>query len=83
MADATLAPVPPDVSDEEALLLGDILSTAFFAATNAGIADLSAAAAAKQEERPTVAIVGCGPVALLAVICEKRLGCCSYLQAFL
>lgn len=72
MADATLALVPPDVSDEEALLLGDIFSTAYFAACNAGIAELAAIAAVQREAGPVVAIVGCGPVALLAVLGERR-----------
>ena len=102
MADATLAHVPADVSDEEALLLGDIFSTGFFAADNAGIAALAtsygaasngaggsaggggaagagvAAAAAAggqqsshasgREAGPVVAVVGCGPVGVLACI---------------
>lgn len=100
MADATLAHVPSDVSDEEALLLGDIFSTGFFAADNAGIAALAAsygaasngaggstgggsaagagvAAAADgqqsshasgREAGPVVAVVGCGPVGVLACI---------------
>lgn len=105
MAAATLALVPADVSDEEALLLGDIFSTGFFAADNAGIAALaasygaasgdgaaggaagsgatgsSAAAAGGQldeeqrasEAGPVVAVVGCGPVGVLACIGAGRL----------
>jgi threonine dehydrogenase-like Zn-dependent dehydrogenase len=80
MADSTLVAVPPDVSDEEALLLGDILSTGYFCAESAGIAQLAARAAAGAEPSiadgpskaagPVVAVVGCGPVALLAILCE-------------
>lgn len=89
MADATLAHVPADVSDEEALLLGDIFSTGFFAADNAGIAALAASACSAGsgaaggaagdgqqqggeadggEAGPVVAVVGCGPVGVLACI---------------
>lgn len=92
LADATLVKVPEGVSDEEALLLGDIFSTGFFCAHSAGIgggaggalATISAAAggstggaqaaaavgAAGAEKAPSevVAVVGCGPVGLLAVI---------------
>ncbi|MCY0899633.1 MAG: zinc-binding dehydrogenase [Firmicutes bacterium] len=55
-ADATLIPVPPDVEDADALLVGDILSTAYFAVE-------------RSEMRPgdTVAVVGLGPVGLLMV----------------
>ncbi len=72
IADATLATVsrlppwaqvPDGVSDEEALLLGDILSTAFFCAENGGVGP-----------GKTVAVVGCGPVGLLAVQAALHLG---------
>ena len=57
-ADTTLVPVPDALPDEAAVMAGDILSTAFFAAERAGI-------------RPgdTVAVVGAGPVGLLAIQC--------------
>ncbi|PRW57739.1 alcohol dehydrogenase [Chlorella sorokiniana] len=85
MADATLAHVPADVSDEEALLLGDIFSTGFFAADNAGIAALAASysgapdaapsgEAGGGEAGPVVAVVGCGPVGVLACIGARELG---------
>lgn len=56
LADATLVPVPAGLDDALALLAGDILSTAAFGVDIAGVApgDL-------------VAVVGCGPVGLLAV----------------
>jgi threonine dehydrogenase-like Zn-dependent dehydrogenase len=55
--------VPPDVTDEEAVLLGDILSTAFFCAENGGV-----------QAGQTVAVVGCGPVGLLTVLAARHLG---------
>jgi len=55
-ADTTLIPLPDDVTDEEAIFLGDTLSTAAFGVRRAGI-------------RPgdSVAVVGAGPVGLLAI----------------
>lgn len=93
MADATLALAPADVSDEEALLLGDIFSTGFFCADNAGIPELAAACSraagssgaasggtagaaptAAAADGPVVAVVGCGPVGLLAILGARELG---------
>lgn len=56
LADTTLVRVPPGLGDAVALLAGDILSTAFFGAE---LADVG--------EGDVVAVVGCGPVGLLAV----------------
>ena len=56
LADATLVPVPEGLDDHVALLAGDILSTASFGA------DL-----ARVEDGDVVAVVGCGPVGLLAI----------------
>lgn len=55
-ADFMCEKVPPDMTDEQALFLGDILSTGYACAENGGI-------------RPgdSVAIFGCGPVGLLAL----------------
>lgn len=56
-ADATLARVPESLEDVGlAILAGDILSTALFGADIAGVS-----------EGDVVAVVGCGPVGLLAV----------------
>ncbi len=56
-ADATLVPVPEQVEDPGlAILAGDILSTALFAVELAAVAD-----------DDVVAVVGCGPVGLLAI----------------
>jgi len=63
MADATLVKYPPQVSSRQALLSGDILSTAYFCAEMAGI-------------RPGKAygVVGCGPVGLLTIMCALEQG---------
>jgi threonine dehydrogenase-like Zn-dependent dehydrogenase len=55
-ADYLCEKVPADMTDEQVFFLGDILSTGFFCAENAGI-------------RPgdTVAVLGAGPVGLLAL----------------
>lgn len=55
-ADVTLAPIPEGMSDEQALLLTDNLPTAYFGAVNADV-----------HPGATVAVVGLGPVGLLAV----------------
>lgn len=56
LADGTLVKVPGGVDDAVALLAGDILSTAAFGADLAGV-----------REGEVVAVVGCGPVGLLAI----------------
>lgn len=56
LADGTLVPVPEGLDDGLALLAGDILSTALFGA------DIG-----RVRTRHTVAVVGCGPVGLLAI----------------
>ncbi|HZY79019.1 MAG TPA: alcohol dehydrogenase family protein [Cyclobacteriaceae bacterium] len=57
MADGTLVKIPEGVTTDEALLLGDILSTGFFSAKQAGI-----------KSGETHVVIGCGPVGLMAVI---------------
>jgi threonine dehydrogenase-like Zn-dependent dehydrogenase len=63
LADSTMEPIPDRVSDEQAIFVGDILSTAYFGAERAEI-------------RPgdTVAVVGAGPVGLLAVMTAQLFG---------
>ena len=56
LADATLVPVPDGLDEAVALLAGDILSTATFGADLAQVA-----------EGDVVAVIGCGPVGLLAI----------------
>lgn len=63
MADSTLVPLSNDLDEQKALLLGDVFSTGYFCAENAGIRRSS-----------TYVIIGCGPVGLMAVIAAKHLG---------
>lgn len=63
LADSTLVKVPAGARLEEALLAGDILSTGFFCAEQAMVKPGSA-----------VAVVGCGPVGLMAVVAAVELG---------
>ncbi|MFK8907635.1 alcohol dehydrogenase family protein [Streptomyces sp. YS-3] len=62
-ADTVLFPVPDDVADERALLIGDALATGY-------------ACALGGEVRPgdTVAVIGCGAVGLLAAEAARLLG---------
>lgn len=62
-ADVTLRHVPPTVTDEMALFTGDILTTAYGAVANAGLIP-----------GETVAVIGCGPVGLMAVQSALALG---------
>ena len=63
MADYTCYPLPDSIDDDAAVFLADILPTGYFGAINGNI-------------RPgdTVAIFGCGPVGLCAVMSAKLFG---------
>lgn len=63
MADGTLVKIPDGVDTDEALLLGDILSTGFFCAKQAVI-------------RPaeTQVVIGCGPVGLMTIVGATHYG---------
>ena len=67
------------LSDEEALLLGDVLSTGYFAAYNAGVGIgvdhyfNTKITKEKEEERLVIAVVGCGPVGLSAIAACRHL----------
>ena len=63
MADSTLLPLSTDLSEEKGLLLGDIFSTGYFCAENAGI-----------HAKGIYVIIGCGPVGLMTVVAAKHLG---------
>jgi len=63
LADGTLVAIPEGVTDEEALLLGDVASTGYYCALRAEVSQGS-----------TVAVVGCGPVGLMAVVGARELG---------
>ena len=63
LADSTLVPIPEETPPEEALFAGDVLATGWFGAESAGAAP-----------GRMVAVVGCGPVGLMAVIAARELG---------
>ncbi|HEY5950591.1 MAG TPA: zinc-dependent alcohol dehydrogenase [Kofleriaceae bacterium] len=62
-ADVGCLAVPPELSDEHALFLGDIFPTGFMAAENCNI-----------EQGDTVAVFGCGPVGQFAIKSALLLG---------
>jgi threonine dehydrogenase-like Zn-dependent dehydrogenase len=62
LADSTLVRLPDSVSDEEGLLLGDVLPTGWYGAELAGV-----------DGAGTYAVIGCGPVGLMAILaCRHR-----------
>jgi 2-desacetyl-2-hydroxyethyl bacteriochlorophyllide A dehydrogenase len=63
MADRALRALPDEVSDEAAVFLSDILPTGFGAVARAGVS-----------AGDTVAVVGCGPVGLMAILCAVHAG---------
>jgi threonine dehydrogenase-like Zn-dependent dehydrogenase len=63
LADTTLFPVPAELTPEAGLVLGDVLATGWHAAVMGGIVPGAVAA-----------VVGCGPVGLMAVIAALELG---------
>lgn len=62
-AAAVLYKIPEALSDEDALFVGDILSTGYFGACNGNIKD-----------GDTVAVMGCGPVGMCAMACARLWG---------
>jgi threonine dehydrogenase-like Zn-dependent dehydrogenase len=63
LADTTLVPVPDDLPDDVALLLGDVLATGYYCALQAGFLPTL-----------TPVVIGCGPVGLAAVLAARELG---------
>jgi threonine dehydrogenase-like Zn-dependent dehydrogenase len=63
MADSTLLPLSNDLNEKKGLLLGDVFSTGYFCADNAGI-----------KPKNVYAVIGCGPVGLMTIIAAKHLG---------
>jgi threonine dehydrogenase-like Zn-dependent dehydrogenase len=63
LADSTLVKSPEGLSEEQVLLTGDIFSTGYFCAENAGI-------------RPggRYVVLGCGPVGLMAILAARIQG---------
>ncbi len=62
-ADTGLSKIPDNVSDENALFTGDILSSGYFGAELCEI-----------QKDDTIAVIGCGPVGLCAMMCAKIFG---------
>ncbi|WP_430233252.1 zinc-dependent alcohol dehydrogenase [Nitrosomonas communis] len=62
-ANVGLVKLPPQVSDEQAILLSDIFPTGYFGAELAEI-----------EDGDTVAVFGCGPVGQFAIASAKLMG---------
>jgi len=69
LASGSLLKLPDTIEDEEAILLGDILSTGFFCAMN-GFSALTEMEASEA----VVVVIGCGPVGMLACIGAKEYG---------
>jgi threonine dehydrogenase-like Zn-dependent dehydrogenase len=63
MADSTLLSLSNDLNEKKGLLLGDVLSTGYFCADNAGI-----------KPSCVYAMIGCGPVGLMTILAAKHLG---------
>ncbi|MFQ5769021.1 MAG: alcohol dehydrogenase family protein [bacterium] len=63
LADSTLLPIPENVTPEEALLLGDVCATGFFCADKAEVTP-----------NGVYAVLGCGPVGLMAVLAARDAG---------
>ncbi len=62
-ADVGCLPIPADLTDEQALFLGDIFPTGYMAAENCNI-----------QPGDTIAVFGCGPVGQLAIKSAMLLG---------
>ncbi|MBR6722504.1 alcohol dehydrogenase catalytic domain-containing protein [bacterium] len=63
LADQSLDKLPDNVTDKNALFVGDILATGYFGAEMCEI-----------QSEDTIAVIGCGPVGLCSMICAKVLG---------
>jgi alcohol dehydrogenase len=62
-ADNTMEKIPEPMTDEQAIFVGDILATGFFGAERAEI-----------KPGDVVAVVGAGPVGLMATMCAQLFG---------
>jgi len=63
LADTTLVVLPRDLAPEAGLVLGDVLATGYHCATMAGVTPSD-----------VCAVIGCGPVGLMAVLAARELG---------
>jgi threonine dehydrogenase-like Zn-dependent dehydrogenase len=62
-ASTNLVKLPGEITDDQAILMSDILPTSYMAAVMAEI-----------KPSDTVAVFGCGPVGLFAIVCAQHLG---------
>jgi threonine dehydrogenase-like Zn-dependent dehydrogenase len=63
MANNTLLPLSNDLNEKKGLLLGDVFSTGYFCADNAGI-----------KPKNSYVVIGCGPVGLMTIVAAKHQG---------
>src|SRR6266571_623828 len=63
LADHSMEPIPSDMTDEQAIFVGDILATGYFGAERAEI-----------KPGDAVAVIGAGPVGLMATMCAQLFG---------
>jgi len=63
LADHSMEPIPSGMSDEQAIFVGDILATGYFGAERAEITP-----------GDSVAVIGAGPVGLMATMCAQLFG---------
>jgi threonine dehydrogenase-like Zn-dependent dehydrogenase len=63
LADATLVALPQEIPAETAILLGDVLPTGWYCAARADVPPSG-----------TCAVIGCGPVGLMAVVAARAHG---------
>jgi 2-desacetyl-2-hydroxyethyl bacteriochlorophyllide A dehydrogenase len=63
MADHSMEPIPAGMTDEQAIFVGDILATGYFGAERAEI-----------KPGDVVAVIGAGPVGLMATMCAQLFG---------
>lgn len=63
LADHSMEPIPSGMTDEQAIFVGDILATGFFGAERAEI-----------KPGDAVAVIGAGPVGLMATMCAQLFG---------
>ncbi|TAN31975.1 alcohol dehydrogenase [bacterium] len=63
LADHSMEPIPAGMTDEQAIFVGDVLATGFFGAERAEI-----------KPGDVVAVVGAGPVGLMATMCAQLFG---------
>ena len=69
LADGTIAKAPTNISNQALLLMGDIFPTSYF-----GVKSAVALSSSTQDIRhSTMAIIGCGPVGLCAIIAGAHL----------